>query len=89
MDGRRAARQLPKEIEIMAMFDRFEIVAAYYLIASRWHSGQWSKGYRKLCQADRMGFRPGVRFGEEKHSDERNAAAALLWQRRREIRREW
>ena len=38
---------------------RFEVVAAYYLVASRYHSGQWSKGYRKLSQCVRLGFRPG------------------------------
>jgi hypothetical protein len=69
--------------------DRFEICAAYYLVASRWHSGQWSKGYRKLSQAVRLGFKPGPIFGERKGSEERNAAAALLWSRRREIRRTW
>ena len=69
--------------------DRFEICSAYYIVASRWHSGQWSKGYRKLSQAVRIGFNPGLGFGEHKGSDERNAAAALLWARRREIRRTW
>lgn len=69
--------------------DRFEICAAYYLVASRYHSGQWSKGYRKLSQADRLGFHPGPMFGQCKGSDERNAAASLLWAKRREIAREW
>lgn len=70
-------------------FDRFEIVAAYYLIAADYHSGQASKGYRKLSQCVRLGFRPGWAFGRDKGSEERIAAARLLWQRRREIRREW
>lgn len=71
------------------MMDRVEICAAYYLVASRYHSGQSSKGYRKLSQAVRVGFRPGPMFGMHKGSDERNAAACLLWAKRREIRREW
>jgi hypothetical protein len=69
--------------------DRLDIVSAYYLVAMRWHSGQWSKGYRKLSQCVKMGFRPGPLFGQFKGSEERNAAAALLWKRRREIRKEW
>lgn len=67
--------------------DRFLIVAAYYLVASRWHSGQWSKGYRKLSQCARMGFKPGIYFDQD--PEIRSAAAALLWARRREIRRSW
>lgn len=73
----------------MTYGDRFLTCAAYYLVGSRWHSGQGSKGYRKLSQAVNMGFRPGPLFGQHKGSEERNAAACLLWARRREIRRHW
>lgn len=69
------------------MFDRFMITAAYYLIASRYHSGQSSTGYRKLCQTDRIGFRPGLHL--ESDPDVRWHAAQLLRQRRREIMRHW
>ena len=69
--------------------NRFEIVSAYYLIASRYHSGKWSKGYRKLSQCARMGFKPSAMFGEFKDSEERNAAASLLWAKRKEIKRDW
>ena len=72
---------------IPAGSDRMTVVAAYYLIASRYHSGQWSKGYRKLSQCDRLGFRPGLSF--EQDPDVRDAAAALLRARRHEIRRTW
>ena len=68
--------------------DRYLITAAYYLIASDYHSGQWSKGYRKLSQTSRMGFRPSP-LGFAKGSEERNAAADLLRLRRREIARTW
>jgi hypothetical protein len=71
------------------MFDRFLVCAAYYLVASQYHSGQWSKGYRKLCQCDRIGFKPGIFFNEAKGCEERNEAAKLLWKRRREILRDW
>lgn len=67
--------------------NRVEIVGAYYLVASRHHSGQWSRGYLKLCQCLRLGFRPGLHFDQD--PEFRSAAATLLWKRRREIRRTW
>jgi hypothetical protein len=70
--------------------DRFLICQAFHYAASQFHSGQNSRGYQKLSQLSRMGFRPGLGNAfKEKSSDERNAAAALLWKRRREIRLEW
>jgi hypothetical protein len=66
------------------------VCAAYWICASRRHSGQWSKGYEKLSQLSRMGYSPGrAGWEHEKGSDERNASAALLWRCRREIRLEW
>jgi hypothetical protein len=40
--------------------DRFLTCAAYWIIASRYHTGQWSKGYAKLSQLSRMGYNPGL-----------------------------
>ena len=72
------------------MSDRLLVCAAYYICASRHHGGQWSKGYAKLSQLARIGYRPGLASWEnEKHSDERQGAARLLARRRREIRLEW
>lgn len=68
--------------------DRFLICAAFYIVASAYHSGQWSRGYAKLSQLARMGYAP-PRLGFARGSDERNAAAALLRARRREIVRTW
>jgi len=67
--------------------DRFAICGAYWIIASRYHSGQWSKGYAKLSQLSRMGFWPGP--SPETDQGFRDHAAALLWNRRHEILREW
>lgn len=67
--------------------DRYLICAAFYIIGSRWHSGQASTGYRKLCQAGKH-----LRLAESawrRGSDERAEAARLLWARRREIRASW
>jgi hypothetical protein len=70
--------------------DRILICEAFHYAASQFHSGQNSKGYAKLSQLDRIGFRPGLGNAfKERGSDERNAAAALLWKRRREIRFQW
>jgi len=70
--------------------DRFLTCAAYWTIANRYHSGQWSRGYAKLSQLSRIGYDPGpASFEHRRDSDERLAAAALLRKRRREIRLEW
>ena len=70
--------------------DKFEICAAYKIVAERYHSGQASRGYEKLSQLARMGYREGLAsWREEKHSPERNAAATLLWKKRKEIRLTW
>lgn len=67
---------------------RFDVVGAYYVIASRYYSGGGSKGYRKLSQCVRMGLGGNL---DALFVDEgiRAHAAALLWKRRREIRRQW
>jgi hypothetical protein len=69
--------------------DRFLTCAAYWIIASRYHTGQWSKGYAKLSQLSRMGFNQGFSGWERRGSEERAAAASLLARRRREIKLEW
>ena len=70
--------------------DRMLICAAYWIVANRRHSGQWSKGYEKLSQLSRIGYNPGLASWEHKRgSEERNAAANLLARRRHEIRLEW
>ena len=71
--------------------DRILICEAFDYVARRYHSGQSSKGCAKLSQLVRIGFRPSPcgHAWEQKGSEERNAAAALLWKRRREIRLEW
>lgn len=70
--------------------DRMLVAAAYWICASKYHSGQTSKGYAKLSQLARIGYSPGLgSWAKEKGSDERNAAATLLRRRRREIRFQW
>ena len=42
------------------MTDRFDLYGALYLFCSRWHSGQWSRGYRILSRLYLLGYRPGL-----------------------------
>ena len=66
------------------------ICAAYWIVASRYHSGQSSRGYAKLSQLARMHYSPGLASWEnQRGSEERQAAARLLGRRRREIRLQW
>jgi len=65
---------------------RFDVVAAYYLIARSYHSGQWSQGYRKLSQCVRMGL--GGNLDALDHDESaRYHASRLLWTRKAAIRR--
>jgi hypothetical protein len=70
--------------------DRFLIVAAYKYVAEHYYYNQWSKGYAKLSQTVRMGYREGLgTCWKTKGSPERTEAAKLLWKRRREIMKFW
>jgi hypothetical protein len=42
-------------------FDRFDIVSAHYAYYCDYHSGQWSKGYERLCRISEH-FNPGPLF---------------------------
>jgi hypothetical protein len=74
----------------MAFMDRLLTCAAYWIVASRHHSGQSSEGYARLSQLARIGYNPGLAsWSNRRGSEERSAAASLLSRRRREIRLEW
>jgi len=40
--------------------DRFDLYGALWMICSRYHSGQWSRGYRILSCLDLAGYSPGL-----------------------------
>jgi len=70
--------------------DRLLVCAAYYICANQYHGGQAMKGFAKLSQLAHIGYNPGRSSWEtDRGSKERNAAAALLKRRRREIRLQW
>ena len=55
--------------------NRFFVCAAYWIVARRHHSGQWSKGYAKLSQLSRIGYSPGLAsWANKRASEERRAA---------------
>lgn len=40
------------------VFDRFDILEAYYCYATLYHEGQWSKLYALYSVFDKLGFEP-------------------------------
>jgi len=41
-------------------FDRFDICEAYWLYASHYHSGQWSRLYAVMGRLHEMQFKPAM-----------------------------
>ena len=39
---------------------RFDLYGALWLFCSRYHSGQWSRGYRILSRLALVGYSPGL-----------------------------
>lgn len=54
---------------------RFDKYGALYMLCARWHSGQWSRGYRLLGRLKRAGYSPGltVRNGHSFESEEQRS----------------
>lgn len=75
------------------LWNRAMLALGVKLVADSWHSGQWSKGYAKSCQADRilgeLGFRPGAAHDPASDPDIRAVAAEYLWHHRRDVARNW
>lgn len=54
--------------------NKFDLYGALWLFCSRYHSGQWSRGYRILSRLSARGYRPGLgiqsnRFESETQRD--------------------
>jgi hypothetical protein len=49
---------------------RFDLYGALHMLCSRWHSGQWSRGYRILSRLYLAGYRPGLSSGRCFESDQ-------------------
>lgn len=50
-------------------FNRFDICEAYYLFASYWHGGQFSKEYRIFGRLEKIGFKPSPTLSLESLSE--------------------
>lgn len=42
------------------MTNRFDLYGALWLLCSRWHGGQGSRGYKILSQLSRAQYEPGM-----------------------------
>lgn len=40
--------------------DKFDLYGALYLLCTRYHSGQGSRGYRILSRLSKLGYHPGL-----------------------------
>jgi hypothetical protein len=54
--------------------DKFDRYGALYLLCSRWHSGQWSRGYRILSRLTVRGYRPGLSVQQNRFESEQQRA---------------
>ena len=44
----------------MTSVERFDLYGALWAFCGRWHSGQWSRGYRILSRLKLAGYQPGL-----------------------------
>lgn len=50
-------------------FDKFDICEAYYMFATLYHGGQFSKEYRIFGRLEKIKFRPAPNLSEETLSE--------------------
>ncbi len=50
-------------------WDRFDICEAYYMFATLYHSGQYSKTYEIFGRLERMQFKPSVALSVDSLTD--------------------
>jgi hypothetical protein len=50
---------------------KFDLYGALWLLCSRWHSGQWSRGYRILSRLIGKQYRPGHGLQEGRFETDR------------------
>lgn len=68
------------------MPDRFDLYGALWLLCSRYHSGQSSRGYRILSRLSFAGYRPGIGLQAGRfESDEQRALYLTLAARYRRV----
>lgn len=67
------------------MRDRFDLYGALWAFCCRYHSGQWSRGYRILSRLITAGYQPGLSLqrGHFESDNQRAIYRALLRYRRK------
>jgi hypothetical protein len=50
----------------MSNANRFDLYGALYQFCARYHSGQWSRGYRILSRLHKIGYKPGSALQENR-----------------------
>ena len=50
--------------------DKFDRYGALWLLCSRWHSGQWSRGYRILSRLVGKDYKPGISLQQGRFESE-------------------
>ena len=53
---------------------RFDLFGALWAFCSRWHSGQWSRGYRILSRLSIAGYSPGLGLQQGRFETEEQAS---------------
>ena len=65
---------------------RFELYGALWLLCSRYHSGQFSRGYRILSRLDSAGYTPGISLQNGRfESEEQKEIYKYLWKTYRKV----
>ena len=59
--------------------DKFDRYGALYLLCVRWHSGQWSRGYRLLSRLVKKGYKPGQSIQSNKFESEQQRQYYQQW----------
>ena len=54
--------------------DKFDLYGALYLFCARYHSGQWSRGYRILSRLVIAGYKPGLSIQQNRFESEEQRA---------------
>jgi hypothetical protein len=71
------------------MFDRFDILEAYWLFGSLYHSGMGSIEYRYMGRANGCGFRPSRNLSYRSLTDNGKEIYKDLVRREMKARRAW
>lgn len=69
------------------MPDRSDLYGALWLLCYRYHSGQWSRGYRILSRLVIAGYQPGLglQYGEFESDEQRAIYLTLAARYRRAL----